>query len=91
MKKIYCNPSLFELHQRIYIVDEEKNKVDCIAITNMTELPKALASICAERDIPYVDIECAKAVKKGIVAQTKNYFNKFYSNKQIIIIDKEEE
>ena len=80
MKKIYCNPTLFDLHQKIYIVDEAKNKVDCIAITNMTELPKALASISSDYDIPWIEIECADAIWDGIALATRNYFNKFYSN-----------
>jgi hypothetical protein len=39
MKRIYCELHLFDLHQKVYVVDTETGNKECVAIAPMEELP----------------------------------------------------
>ena len=78
MKRIYCELHLFDLHQKVYVVDTETGDKECVAITPMEELPEVISAISNEKSIHHIYLAgnsvLGNAVSEDIVAYSKmNY------------------
>ena len=51
MKRIYCELHLFDLHQKVYILDTETGDKECVAIAPMEELPQVISAISNEKEV----------------------------------------
>lgn len=79
MKKIYCELHMFDLHQRVYIVDPETGEKECVAITTMEGLPEVISALSSEKHIDHVLLSgnsiFGNAVSEDIVTYTKRNYN----------------
>lgn len=79
MKKIYCELHMFDLHQRVYIVDPETGEKECVAITTMEGLPEVISALSSEKKIDHVLLSgnsiFGNAVSEDIVTYTKRNYN----------------
>ena len=79
MKRIYCELHLFDLHQRVYIVDTETGDKECVAIASMEELPEVISAISNEKNVHHVYLAgnsvLGNAVSEDIVTYTKRNYN----------------
>ena len=78
MKRIYCELHLFDLHQKVYVVDTETGNKECVAIAPMEELPEVISALSSEKKINHVYLSgnsvFGNAVSEDIVAYSKmNY------------------
>jgi len=78
MKRIYCELHMFDLHQRVYIVDTDTGDKECVAITTMEGLPEVISAISNEKKIDHVYLSgnsvFGNAVSEDILAYSKmNY------------------
>ena len=46
MKKIVCEISLFDLHQRIFLIDTETKEKNWIAIAMIDSIPETVSALC---------------------------------------------
>ena len=51
MKKIFCNVNMFDLEQLIYIIDDETNGKDIVAMSTIEELPATISALSSEMGI----------------------------------------
>lgn len=51
MKKIFCNVSMFDLEQLIYIIDDETDGKDIVAMSTIEELPATISALSNEMGI----------------------------------------
>ena len=49
MKRIYCELHMFDLHQRVYIIDTDTGDKECVAITTMEGLPEVISALSSEK------------------------------------------
>ena len=79
MKRIYCELHLFDLHQRVYVVDTETGDKECVAIAPMEELPEVINAICDARDIHKVWLTgnsiFGAAIKEDVLAYSKQHYS----------------
>ena len=79
MKRIYCELHLFDLHQRVYIVDTETGDKECVAIAPMEELPEVISAISNEKSVHHVYLAgnsvLGDAVSEDITAYSKIQYN----------------
>ena len=79
MKRIYCELHLFDLHQRVYIIDTETGDKECVAIASMEELPEVISAISNEKSINHVYLAgnsvLGKAVSEDITTYSKIHYN----------------
>lgn len=80
-KIIYCNFHLFELHQRIYIVDlEDTTSPKEIAISNMESLGETISQMCNKYSIDIVHLfgnsQWAFEISKEINSNQLTNYNK---------------
>lgn len=79
MKKIYCELHMFDLHQRVYVVDPETGIRECVAITTMEGLPEVISAISNEKKLDKVILSgnsiFGAAVSEDIIAYSKKNYN----------------
>lgn len=51
MKKIFCNVNMFDLEQLIYIIDDETDGKDIVAMSTIEELPATISALSNEMGI----------------------------------------
>ena len=85
MKRIYCELHMFDLHQRVYIIDPDTGDKECVAITTMEGLPEVISALSSEKKINHVYLTgnsvFGNAVSEDIVAYSKMN----YSRNNIIV------
>lgn len=79
MKKIYCELHMFDLNQRIFIVDPETGYKEQVAMAPMEELPEVISAISSERHINQVlfagNSIFGEAVSEDVVTYSKLNYN----------------
>lgn len=79
MKRIYCELHLFDLNQKVYIVDTDTGEKECVAMTTMEDLPEVISAISNEKKIGHVYLSgnsvLGNAVSEDIVAYSKMNYN----------------
>ena len=79
MKKLYCELHLFNLDQRIYIVDPESGYTEQVAIATMEELPEVLSAISDSKHISKIwlcgNSVFGQAIKEDILSYTKQHYS----------------
>ena len=79
MKKIYCELHIFDLHQKVYVVDPSTGAKECVAITVMEELPEVVSAISSEKQIHEVLLSgngvFSKTMSEEIAAYSKKNYN----------------
>lgn len=80
MKRIYCELHMFDLHQKVYIVDIDTGDKECVAMAPMEELPEVISAISNEKKIDHVYLSgnsvFGKAVSEDILAYSKMNYSK---------------
>lgn len=51
MKKIFCNVNMFDLEQLVYIIDDETDGKDVVAMSTIEELPATISALSSEMGI----------------------------------------
>lgn len=86
MKKIYCDIHLFDLHQRVYMVDTDHPDASvCIAISTIEELPKNLATLASTKNVSNIVLKGNKEYGKFISTEIKDYALNNYNKNNIEI------
>lgn len=79
MKRIYCELHLFDLNQKVYIVDTDTGEKECMAIATMETLPEVISAVSNEKKINHVYLAgnsvLGNAVSEDIVAYSKMNYN----------------
>lgn len=79
MKKIYCDIHMFDLHQKIYIIDSETGDEECVAITTIEELPEIISAISNEKKVNNVLLSgnsiIGIAVSEDIISYSRTNYN----------------
>jgi hypothetical protein len=79
MKKIYCELHLFDLHQKIYILDTETNQLEVIAAAPIEGLAEAICAACHSNDIINVTLTgnsiFGLAMSEDIAAYNKTHYS----------------
>lgn len=79
MKRIYCELHMFDLHQRVYVIDTETGEKECLAITTMEELPEVISAISNEKNVHHVYLAgnsvLSNLVSEDIVAYSKRHYS----------------
>lgn len=79
MKKIYCELHMFDLNQRIFIVDPETEYKEQVAMAPMEELPEVISAISSEQHINQVLFSgnsiFGEAVSEDVVTYSKLNYN----------------
>lgn len=83
MKKIVSIFHMFELHQPICIVDDEKETV--VAISNLESLGRDLANLCHVHQVNHVHLFGNEEYANQIIQDLKEQASLAYSNENIII------
>ena len=79
MKKIYCEIHMFDLNQKICIVDSDTGASDCIAITTLEELPEVISAICDSQKIFNVSLSGNSVYSAAVAEDLLTYSKKHYS------------
>lgn len=89
MKRIYCELHLFDLNQKVYIIDFDTGEKECMAMTTMENLPEVISAISNEKKINHVYLAgnniLGKVVSEDIIAYSKINYNE---NKIIVEVIK---
>ena len=79
MKRIYCELHMFDLHQRVYIIDTDTGDKECVAITTMEGLPEVISALSSEKKINHVYLSgnsvFCNAVSEDITTYSKIHYN----------------
>lgn len=88
MKKIFCKLNIFDLEQKIYIIDTEANTKDIVAIASIEELPATIAAISAEMNVSNIvlsgNFTYNSLLGKNIIAYSKLNYNTNEINVEVI-------
>ena len=83
MKRIYCELHLFDLHQKVYIVDIETGDKECVAIAPMEELPQVISAISNEKDVHHVYLAGNSVLGNTVSEDIITYSKRNYSQNNI--------
>ena len=79
MKRIYCELHLFDLNQKVYIVDLDTGEKECMAIATMETLPEVISAVSNEKKINHIYLAgnsvLGNAVSEDIIAYSKMNYN----------------
>lgn len=77
MKKVFCEIHLFELHQNVFIIDDNNN-IKQSAITTIENLPKAINAVCDKEKTYNIVLGgnsiYGEALKEKIINYSKNHY-----------------
>ena len=79
MKKIYCELHLFDLNQKVYIVDPETGNKEPVAITTMEGLPEVISAISDNRGVNKVILTGNSVFGEAIAQDIIEYSKRNYS------------
>lgn len=79
MRKIYCELHIFDLHQRVYIVDTATGNKECIAITTLEELPEVINAISDSEKVHKVLLAGNSVFSATLSEDIVNYAKTHYS------------
>lgn len=85
MKKIYCDINMFELDQRVYIVDSDSNIPEAVSITTLEDLPEVINTICNNEQIDTVCLGGCKAYVEELSESILTCAEKKYNQNNIIV------
>ena len=86
MKKIYCDIHLFDLHQRVFMMDTEApDSSVCVAISTVAKLPETLATLSATKNVDTIVLQGNKEYGKFISKEIKEYALNNYNKNNIEI------
>lgn len=83
MKKIYCELHMFDLHQRVYIVDPTTGDKECVAIATMEDLPGVISSVSDEKDVKKVLLSGNSVLGSAVAEDIVSYCKLKYSKNDI--------
>ena len=86
MKRIYCELHLFDLHQRVYIIDPDTGDKECVAIAPMEELPEVISAISNEKNVHHVYL-AGNSVLGNAVSEDITTYSKIHYNWNNIIVE----
>ena len=79
MKKIFCELHIFDLEQKVYVIDDETGERDIVAIAMVEELPAAISALSNDKQISNVVLSCnfiySSLVSEDIIAYSKLNYN----------------
>ena len=85
MKKILCEINLFDLHQRIFLVNSETKEKECIATTMINSIPQTVSALCNNQKIYSVVLTGNKEYNNTLSKDILEYSRTHYSNNLIEI------
>ena len=86
MKKIYCDIHLFDLHQRVYMMDTDApDAAVCVAVSTVAKLPEILATLSATKNVNTIMLQGNKEYGKFISKEIKDYALNNYNKNNIEI------
>lgn len=85
MKKIYCELHIFDLHQRVYIVDTDTSEKECVAVTTMEGLPEVISAISNEKQIKHVWLSGNSVFGNAVSEDIITYSKRNYSWNNIVV------
>ena len=86
MKRIYCELHMFDLHQRVYIVDTDTGNKECVAITTMEGLPEVISALSNEKNVHHVYL-AGNSVLGNAVSEDITTYSKIHYNWNNIIVE----
>ena len=79
MKKIFCELHIFDLEQKVYMIDDETGKRDIVAIAVAEELPAVISALSSEKQISNVVLSgnfiYSSLISEDIIAYSKLHYN----------------
>ena len=85
MKRIYCELHMFDLHQKVYIVDTDTGDKECVAMAPMEELPEVISAISNEKKIDHVYLNGNSVFGKAVSEDILAYSKMNYSHHNIVV------
>ena len=79
MRKIYCELHIFDLHQKVYIIDTATGNKECIAITTLEELPEVINAISDSEKVHKVLLAGNNVFSVTLSEDIVNYAKTHYS------------
>ena len=84
MKKVYCELHMFDLTQKIYVIDTETNQCEFITVSTMDRLPEMICAICNDdRNIKSVVIKGNTTFSSNIAENILSYSKEYYNYNEI--------
>lgn len=79
MKKIFCELHIFDLEQKVYVIDDETGERDIVAIAMAEELPAAISALSSEKQIPNIvlsgNFTYSSLISEDIITYSKLNYN----------------
>lgn len=66
MKEIICNFNLYDLHQKIYMIDKENSHIKELAVTTIENFPQDIIDACRREDVYDIHLYGSKDYAEGI-------------------------
>lgn len=85
MKKIVCEIHLFDLHQRVFLVDTETNEKNWIAIAMIDSIPETVSALCDKQKVYSVTLTGNKEYNNTLSKDILEYSRTHYNNNSIEI------
>ena len=85
MKKIVCEISLFDLHQRIFLIDTETKEKNWIAIAMIDSIPETVSALCDKQKVYSIVLTGNKGYNNTLSKDILEYSRTHYSNNLIEI------
>lgn len=85
MKRIVCEIHLFDLHQRVFLVDSETKEKKCIATAMIDSIPEIVSALCDNRKVYSVVLTGNKEYNNTLSKDILEYSRTHYSNNLIEI------
>lgn len=79
MKKIVCNFALFDLHQKIAIVETSTGEIEFIASATLEQLPEAMSALSDAKGIHKIHLYGNPVYGKQLSEEILEFSNKNYS------------
>ena len=80
MKKIFCELHMFDMNQKICIIDTDTNEMEYVSMATMEELPEIISATCDNKNLDKVvltgnSVYCS-AVAEDIITFSKMHYGK---------------
>lgn len=79
MKKIVCEINLFDLHQRVFLINSETKEKKCIATVMIDSVPEAISALCNNQKVYSVTLtgnrEYNNTLSKDILEYSRTHYN----------------
>jgi hypothetical protein len=85
VNRIYCDINLFDLYQKVYIINPSLGLKECVTVSPMEELPEVINAVSNEKNIKKI-LLTGNAILCDSIAQDITVYNrKNYSQNNIEI------